>query len=120
MKKILIIDDDDVVRENTVEYLKEEGFEVYTACNGKKGLALAEKLFPDLIICDIAMPKLSGIEVFKTLKNNPILKQIPFLFFTASSKNDKKETGIKIDDKHFMFKPFDYDELKERIELLIN
>lgn len=119
MTKILIIDDDEMIRENTVEYLTEEGFEVYAACNGEEGLRCIEKHLPELIICDIAMPKLSGIQVYDIIQENRLLKKIPFLFFTASSPNDKHKTGLEIDTDHFMEKPFDFDTLKTKILLLL-
>ena len=80
MKQLLLIEDNDDIRENTAEILELAGYNVETAENGKVGVekALANK--PDLIVCDVMMPVLDGYGVLHLLNKNPDLKGIPFIF----------------------------------------
>ncbi|MFZ6010515.1 MAG: response regulator transcription factor, partial [Bacteroidota bacterium] len=78
MKKILLIEDNPEVRENTSEILSLANFEVLTAPNGKAGVDLAQKEAPDLIICDIMMPELDGYGVLHILSKKPETARIPF------------------------------------------
>ena len=79
MKKILFIEDDTVVRENTAELLELSDYEVVTAANGKIGVELAKKELPDIIICDIMMPELDGYGVLQALSQKHETQQIPFI-----------------------------------------
>ena len=78
MKKILLIEDDTVMRENTAEILELDSYEVETAENGKKGCIIAKELKPDLIICDIMMPELDGYGVLHILAKDPKTASIPW------------------------------------------
>ena len=69
MKNILLIEDDKVIRDNTAELLKEEGFRVFLAEDGLVGVQLTMKHYPDLILCDINMPKMDGMQLLENLKN---------------------------------------------------
>ena len=79
-KKILFIEDDAVVRENTAEILELANYEVITAANGKIGVSLAKKHIPDIIVCDILMPELDGYGVLKMLSQDKKTKHIPFIY----------------------------------------
>ena len=91
MKKILLIEDNIDVRENTAEILILANYEVITAKNGKEGVELALSAKPDLIICDIKMPTLDGYGVLHMLSKNSETATIPFIFLTAKAEkiNDK-------------------------------
>ena len=80
MKKVLLIEDNHEVRENTAEILELANFEVETAENGKVGVEKAKNVKPDLIICDIMMPELDGYGVLHILSKNTETNQIPFIF----------------------------------------
>ena len=83
MKKVLLIEDDEVVRENTAELLELANYKVFTAANGKIGVAEAKKQLPDIILCDIMMPELNGYGVLQILSKEYDTKHIPFIFLSA-------------------------------------
>ncbi len=86
MEKILLIEDNEALRENTAEILTLAQFEVITAENGKIGIELARAHKPSLIICDIMMPVLDGYGVYQILSKEPELQQIQFIFLSAKSE----------------------------------
>ena len=86
MKKILVIEDDQIMRENTAEILELANFEVVTAPNGKIGAQLAKEIRPDLIVCDIMMPELDGYGVLHVLSKDNKTASIPFIFLTAKAE----------------------------------
>lgn len=117
MKKILIIEDNDEVRENTAEIIELSNYKVLTAENGKAGveLALAEK--PDLIICDIMMPVLDGYGVYHLLGKHTETASIPFIFLTAKSEKTDFRRGMEMGADDYITKPFDGIELLNAIEV---
>lgn len=117
MKKILVIDDNNDIRENTAEILSLAGYETFTAINGKRGVetAMAEK--PDLIICDIMMPELDGYGVLHVLKKNPDTEKIPFIFLTAKAERLDFRKGMEMGADDYITKPFDDLELLRAIEI---
>ena len=82
MQKILLIEDNDALRENTAEILTLASFQVTTAENGKVGIEMALKNTPDLIVCDIMMPELNGYGVLQILSKEIVTKHIPFIFLS--------------------------------------
>ena len=82
MKKILIIEDDYVLRSTVKDLLEANNYKVFTASDGIEGLQLAKEISPNLIICDVMMPKLNGFEVLENFKNDISLSSIPFIFLT--------------------------------------
>ena len=86
MKSILVIDDNNDIRENTAEILDMAGYKTLTAENGKKGVDLALKEKPDLIVCDIMMPELDGYGVLHLLRKNPDMQSTPFIFLRQKRK----------------------------------
>jgi CheY-like chemotaxis protein len=96
MKKILLIEDNTEVRENTAEILELADYTVFTAANGKIGVELAKREMPDLIICDIMMPELDGYGVLHVLSKNPATASIPFIFLTAKSEKDDFRKGMNL------------------------
>jgi len=116
MKKILFIEDDTVVRENTAELLELSDFEVITASNGKIGLALAKKEKPDIIVCDIMMPELDGYGVLQALAEDPTTMQIPFIFLSARTEHKDIRRGMDLGADDYLTKPFEEEELLSAIE----
>ncbi len=116
MKKILLIEDNDDVRENTAEILKLAQYEVITAANGKAGVALAIEAHPDLIICDIMMPVLDGHGALHLLSKNESTAAIPFIFLTAKSDRSDLRKGMEMGADDYLTKPFDDVELLNAIE----
>ncbi len=109
MKKILVIEDENFIRENLLELLEIEGFEAVGAENGCVGVELAKQQQPNLILCDVMMPELDGYGVLEALRQDPVTAKIPFLFLTASADrtNLQKIRDLGIND--FILKPFNVD-----------
>ncbi len=116
MKKILLIEDNPDIRENTSEILELDGYEVLTAENGKIGVDLAIKEIPDLIICDIMMPVLDGYGVLHLLSKNKETTDIPFIFLTAKAERSDFRKGMEMGADDYITKPFDDVELLSAIE----
>lgn len=111
MKKILVIDDAEFILESTSTLLKFEGYEVFTAPDGEEGVAAAKEHQPDLILCDISMPKLDGYGVLDQLRSNPETETTPFIFLTAFTEKSNMRTGMEKGADDFLVKPYTRDEL---------
>jgi DNA-binding response OmpR family regulator len=116
MKKILLIEDNPEVRENTGEILSLANYHVLTAANGKVGVDLAQKEKPDLIICDIMMPELDGYGVLHILSKNEQTASIPFIFLTAKTEKTDIRKGMNLGADDYLTKPFDDTDLLNAIE----
>ena len=110
-KKILLIEDDQIVRENTAEILQLANYEVVTAENGKMGLEKANVFKPDLIICDILMPELDGYGVMQIAMRNEELQRIPIIFMSAKTKHEDIRKGMDLGASDYITKPFEESEL---------
>ncbi len=117
MKRILIIEDDTTMRENTAEILGLANYEVHTAPNGKAGSLIAKELKPDLIICDIMMPELDGWGVLHILSKDPKTSSIPFIFLTAKAEKSEIRKGMELGADDYLTKPFEETELLSAIEV---
>jgi CRP-like cAMP-binding protein/ActR/RegA family two-component response regulator len=116
MKKILLIEDDTIMRENTAEILELASYQVTTAPNGKIGSTLAKELRPDLIVCDIMMPELDGYGVLHILSKDPKTASIPFIFLTAKAEKSEVRKGMNLGADDYLTKPFEDTELLNTIE----
>lgn len=117
MKKILLIEDNQEIRENTAEILSLANYQVLEAPNGKLGVDLAKKEHPDLIICDIMMPQLDGYGVLHMLSKFPETASIPFVFLTAKSEKEDFRKGMNLGADDYLTKPFDDVELLDVVEM---
>ncbi len=115
MSKILIIEDDPILSESLADFLTEEGMDVVTADNGITGVEVAVKELPDLILCDIFMPRMNGYETFEKLKNNITTSLIPFIFITAKAEREDILYGMTLGADDYITKPVDFDVLLTRI-----
>jgi PAS domain S-box-containing protein len=111
MKKILLIEDEKDLRESTSDFLKAEGFKVIMAEDGVDGIQKALKNIPDVILCDITIPRIDGYEVLDTLKQVPSTSIIPFMFFTGKADRDSIIKGLQHGADDYIIKPFNFDEL---------
>ncbi len=116
MKKILLIEDQDDLRENTEEILQLAHFDVVSAANGKEGVEKAIKEKPDLIVCDIMMPILDGYGVLNMLQNSPDLFDTPFIFLSAKADRSDLRKGMELGADDYISKPFSGSELLSAIE----
>lgn len=117
--KVLVIDDE----ENIIEFirlgLRYEGFQVESASNGEVGITSAQRINPDLVILDVMMPGIDGLEVCRRLRANPITQDVPILMLTAKDEVRDRITGLKTGADDYLTKPFDFDELLERIRAIL-
>jgi CheY-like chemotaxis protein len=114
MKTILLIEDNEIMRENTAEILELSNYKVLIADNGRRGIELAVALKPDLIICDIAMPEVDGYEVLKKIKTSSA-KKIPFIFLTARAEKVEIINGITLGADEYITKPYDGEKLLQTV-----
>jgi len=115
MKTILLIEDSDIVRENTAELLELAGYAVRTAENGKVGVEKALATKPDLVVCDIMMPVLNGYGVLHIFSQNPQLADVPFIFLTAKTERTDQRRGMELGADDYLTKPFEETELLSAI-----
>lgn len=111
MAKILVIEDEETVRDNIWELLDAEGFETLVAENGVLGVELATQEVPDLILCDLRMPELDGYGVLKALRSEQITATIPVLFVTAKASQAELSYGMGLGANAYITKPFSLSEL---------
>ena len=120
MPKSVLIIDDEVDLRNLLEYnLRKEGYKVMTAQDGRTGIDQTLRERPDLIVLDIMMPIIDGLEVCKTLRNNSKTANIPILMLTAKAEETDKVIVLEIGADDYMVKPFGIRELLARIKALL-
>jgi DNA-binding NarL/FixJ family response regulator len=116
MKKILIIEDEEQTRKNLATILRMEGHVALTAANGEQGLELARRENPDLIFCDVMMPRLDGHEVITALRADKATAGIPFIFLTARGERCDFRTGMNLGADDYLTKPATATELLAAVE----
>jgi DNA-binding response OmpR family regulator len=119
-KKILVVDDEvDLVK--TIQFsLELEGYKVLVSYNGEDALTQARKENPDLILLDIMLPKLDGYRVCRLLKFDEQYKHIPILMMTAKTQEKDKLMGKETGANEYITKPFDMEELMEKVKTYLN
>jgi CheY-like chemotaxis protein len=116
-KRILVIEDNEDVRENIVEILELDGYDVLNAPHGKAGVEMALEHLPDIILCDIMMPELDGFGVLKILNRNAKTHHIPFIFLTAKAEKADFRKGMGLGADDYITKPFNDTDLLEAVEM---
>lgn len=114
--KILVIEDERSVLQNTLEMLTLEGYDVRGAANGRDGVACAREYLPDLVICDIMMPEMNGYEVLAALRDFPATALTPFIFLTARTDRRDVRRGMNLGADDYLTKPFSVAELIDSVE----
>ena len=104
-EKVLVVEDEGSVRDLLSEFLSDEGYDVIVAADGREALELAKQEVPDLILLDLNMPKISGIEVCKKLKQEAKTRSIPVIVITGVPHTEKEAFEAGADD--FVKKPFE-------------
>jgi CheY-like chemotaxis protein len=115
MTKVLVIEDDEVLRESILDILGTRNFDVIGAEDGLRGLQLAQEFVPDLILCDVRMPKLNGYEVLQAIRQDPKTAAIPLIFLTAETIQNVVGKGQNLGANGYLIKPFSTAELLEAI-----
>ncbi|HET8912052.1 MAG TPA: response regulator transcription factor [Ktedonobacteraceae bacterium] len=117
--KVLVIDDE----ENIVEFVKlglrYEGFQVESASDGLQGLAAAQRINPDIIILDLMMPGIDGLEVCRRLRSNPVTQDVPVIMLTAKDEVRDRVQGLGAGADDYLTKPFSFDELLARLKAIL-
>lgn len=119
VKKVLVIDDNQEIRENVSEILDLGGYSTRMAEDGKSGLRLAAEWLPDLIVCDIMMPGIDGYGVLQVLSGNPRTSMIPFVFLSAKAEGADVRKGMSLGADDYLTKPFEESELLDVVRTRI-
>ncbi len=119
MKKILVVDDDKILRTVLKHTLEQQGYQVTVAGSGKEALVLFEKDTPDIVVSDVSMPGMDGFDFCRQLRSQPSGQLIPFIFLSARGKLDDRVLGHSIGADDYLTKPFEMKELLAKIEALI-
>jgi CheY-like chemotaxis protein/ABC-type transporter Mla MlaB component len=117
--KVLTVDDSKTIRMIVKKAFKSFDSVVFEAENGVEGLTVASKEKPDLIVLDITMPVMNGVEMLNKLKSEPDLKEIPVIMLTAESGKDNVMQIVKMGVRDYMVKPFKGEQLIERVEKIV-
>ncbi len=119
MKRILIIEDDRDIIELVRYNLSKEDFQVSSASDGSAGLATVKKSPPDLLLLDLMLPKLSGLEICKEIRRDPSLNRLPILMLTARGDEADRVVGLEMGADDYVTKPFSPRELVARVKALL-
>ncbi len=116
---LLIIDDSAALADSLASILQMEDYEVSIVSNGAKALSFIENRTPDLILTDLVMPELSGIELIRILRSRPAYQKLPIIALSADARDGRSKEGLAAGADYFFTKPFDENILLETIEKLI-
>jgi two-component system response regulator MprA len=117
--KVLVIDDEESIIDFIKLGLRYEGFQVEAAADGEQGIVAAQRISPDVIILDVMMPGIDGLEVCRRLRANPTTSDIPILMLTAKDEVSDRILGLQTGADDYLTKPFDFYELLERIRAIL-
>lgn len=114
---ILCIDDEVLLREDIVEELEDEGYRVLQACDGHEGLKQILQHHPDLVICDITMPRKNGYQLLKEVRgDHGISAEMPFIFLSALADKEHVVAGLRLGADNYITKPVDFDVLRAKVK----
>src|SRR6266496_3945391 len=116
MKRILVIDDEEWLREMVHMALSQKGFEVLEAENGAAGIEIAQRTLPDLVLCDVNMEKVDGYLTLSSLRNEPATASIPFILMTGLADNAGMRHGMELGADDYLPKPFTIEALYAAVE----
>lgn len=112
---ILVIEDETAIRDNLRRFLKLEGYSVVTAANGVQGLEVMGLHQPDLVLCDVMMPQMTGFEVLEHMRRDAAFANTPVIFLTASADRESITHGLELGALDYVTKPFSLPELTKLI-----
>jgi two-component system alkaline phosphatase synthesis response regulator PhoP len=116
---LLVVDDEEDLLELIAYNLKKEGYQVLTCDNGKEGIRLAREFRPDLVLLDVMMPDMNGIEVCREIKHDPEMKHTPIVFLTAKMDEKIEVQGLDLGADDYLSKPISTSKLKSRIKAVL-
>jgi DNA-binding response OmpR family regulator len=117
--KVLVVDDEENIQELIRLGLRYEGFQVESASDGSDGISAAQRLNPDLVILDLMLPGMDGLEVCRRLRSNPTTQDIPILMLTAKDEVRDRVVGLDTGADDYLTKPFDFEELVARVKAIL-
>ena len=118
-KRLLVVDDEPDFLRLMTQRLTSWGYEVLTATSASEGWRLAKEQLPDLMLLDVMMPKMKGRELCELLKAHPQTRDIPVIFLTALGLPDHIKAGLDAGAEDYLVKPFDPEDLKDRIKVCL-
>jgi DNA-binding response OmpR family regulator len=119
MAKILIAEDERDIRDLVAFTLRFAGHEVFAASNGEEAVEMAPRVYPDLILMDVRMPRMTGYEACKAMKADPDLKDIPVVFLSAKGQENERQQGLDAGAEDYLLKPFAPDQLTVRVNAIL-
>ena len=119
MARILIAEDEPDIRELVAFTLRFAGHEVTATANGEEALQQASQLFPDIIIMDVRMPKMTGYDACRAMKADAKLKDIPVMFLSAKGQDAEIQAGLDVGAEEYLLKPFAPTQLAERVNAIL-
>lgn len=119
MSRVLVVDDDDMLRDMIQQTLELEGHEVITACNGLEGVQRAERDSPDVVLMDVGMPVLDGHEATRRIKAGAQTARIPVIALTAAANVQDREQALRAGADDYEPKPIDFDRLLQKMATLV-
>lgn len=120
MNRVLVVDDEDDVRQLIHDVLTGSGYEVFTASSGEEALTKSVSLTPDLIVLDVVMQRLSGLEVCRLLKAKPSMRGVKVLVLTALGRDVDRQMITEAGADDYLRKPFSVDELLSKVDTLLS
>ena len=120
MPKILIAEDEPDIRDLVAFTLRFAGYEVVAGNNGEEAVQMASREFPDLILLDVRMPRMTGYDACRAIKANPELKDIPVVFLSAKGQESEIQTGLDAGAEEYLLKPFAPDQLTDRVRAILS
>lgn len=112
MARIVVIEDEAPIRSNLLRFIRLEGHEAEGAANGQEGLQLAQADPPDLIFCDVMMAPMGGMQVLAAVRHIPALRQLPFIFLSASAEPELLQEALRLGASGYVTKPFNFAQLR--------
>ena len=117
--RVLIAEDDDSLRRLLELRLDSDGFEPRTACDGVQALEVMREWVPDIVVCDVMMPHLSGISVVREMRDREVTALVPIVLLTARCFDEDIQDVMNLGGVTYMAKPFDFRRLKEKLHALL-
>lgn len=119
MARILIAEDEPDIRELVAFTLRFAGHEVIPTSNGEEAYEKAQEIIPDLIMMDVRMPKMTGYDACRAMKQTPAIKDIPVVFLSAKGQDSEIQVGLEAGAEEYLLKPFAPDQLVERVKIIL-
>lgn len=116
---MVFVEDDPSIRKLVHAALRSTAHELHFAMNGREGLALVERIRPDVVFTDVAMPEMDGIQLADAIRANPVLAKTPIVFITASVQKDQIQRYFAHGATTYLAKPFSTAQLREQVEKLV-